>query len=330
MVAVDIKDRNESKDLSPYGTIGFYQKSLTSLGNPLSKLQITPKDELEVSAAKSGKPKSSLSENFDAQADRSKQDDNLASSWLLLAAFAEKKNASDEIITSSSLVTFVNSLEALGVDTKGIKQVIENVSGQPYDSFVKSDGNRQFGLGDFYSKEKTGVNIPHINNAGFNSALAIRISQTDNAGAGYCAKGTANILERMGIPIERGHATGWDEKFDASRNWVRLRNVSPGSAPEGAVLTYDSDLERGKRARNDGGGKFGHVEVVAHDRNGNNVFVSDKARSNWGGSVPDNYAGAFMYVGPGAPASNLQIANQINHGGPQMAQAHHAPAPALS
>lgn len=267
-----------------------------------------------------------ITNDFDGNAKDSEKSD--ISSWMLLSVFAEKSHAEDQPITSNSIADFIKGLEAMGVDTSGVRKIVENISGQPYETFAKSNSSREYSVGDFYSSERTGVNIPRnsgasgprISNEGFDSARAIQISQTDNAGGGYCAKGTANILERMGIPIQRGHATGWDENFEGSRNWVRLKGVSPASAPEGSVLTYDSDLERGKPARNKGGGTYGHVEIVAHNRDGQNVYVSDKARHNAGGSVPDNYAGAFMYVGPGAPASNMQIAQRINGGGVQMAR----------
>jgi hypothetical protein len=149
-----------------------------------------------------------------------------------------------------------------------------------------------------------------ISNDGFNSQRALSIAGSDNAGGGYCARGTRNILVGMGFNAPTGNAEDWDQQLSRT-GWVRLRGVTPGNAPEGSLLFYDSDDGNGRRARNNGGGKYGHVEVVA-EQGGERLFVSDKARRNAGGSVPDNFEGAFIYVGRNAPEENYEILRRFN------------------
>ncbi len=140
-------------------------------------------------------------------------------------------------------------------------------------------------------KASAGVYIPA--DPKFNSALALQIARTDNASVGYCAKGTANILERLGYPVTRGDAHNWDVSLPQN-GWVRVAGLNPKNAPEGAVLVYDSDIDRGESPRNNGGGKYGHAEVVCFDERGNRVYVSDKARNNAGGTVPGNFVGVYV------------------------------------
>lgn len=128
---------------------------------------------------------------------------------------------------------------------------------------------------------------------GFNSAAALNRARNDNAGVGDCAKGVANILQSQGYNITRGNAHDWKESLPEN-GWVRLTGVNARNAPEGAVLVFDSDVNKGRSPRNNGGGKFGHVEVVCYDAQGNRLYVSDKARENIGGSVPNNFVGAYI------------------------------------
>lgn len=127
----------------------------------------------------------------------------------------------------------------------------------------------------------------------FDSRRALAEARSDDARVGYCAKGTANILEDQGYRVARGDAHDWDRTLPQN-GWVKLSGVNARNAPEGAVLVYDSDVHQGQRARNDGGGRFGHAEVVCYDAQGNRKYVSDAARSNPGGTVPDNFVGAYI------------------------------------
>ncbi len=138
-----------------------------------------------------------------------------------------------------------------------------------------------------------------LTQTGFNSDLAARIARSDNAGGGYCARGTRNILTAMGYVSPRGDAHTWDEQMARSPHWVRLDGVTPQTAPEGAVLFYDRTSANAKG----GGARYGHVEIVV-----DGGFASDKVRSNYGGTVKGNFEGAYIYVGPNAPAENLQLA----------------------
>lgn len=128
---------------------------------------------------------------------------------------------------------------------------------------------------------------------GFSSASALHRARVDNAGVGDCAKGVANILQAQGYGVSRANAHDWKETLPQS-GWVRLSGVNARNAPEGAVLVFDSDVNKGRSPRNNGGGKFGHVEVVCYDAQGNRLYVSDKARENIGGSVPNNFVGAYI------------------------------------
>jgi surface antigen len=151
-----------------------------------------------------------------------------------------------------------------------------------------------------------------INSDGkFDSDRALYLSRRDNARAGYCAKGVANILIDQGYPVQRANAKYWDENLQNDPRWVRLDGVSPEDAPEGAVLCFDSDPELGKRLRRNGGGsKYGHVEVVAKNSDGENIYISDAARTKFGGSVPENYVGAYVFDPHGA--IRTQIAQARN------------------
>ena len=125
------------------------------------------------------------------------------------------------------------------------------------------------------------------------SQQAIQISQTDNAGSGYCAKGVANVLLQMGYSVTRGNAHDWDRTLP-NNGWRFLPGVTPDTAPPGAVLVFDSDIHAGKPVGTTGGAKYGHVEIVTTTADGQRLYVSDKARTNWGGTVSHNYVGAWV------------------------------------
>lgn len=125
------------------------------------------------------------------------------------------------------------------------------------------------------------------------TALCSQFLQTaasDNAYGGYCAKGVANILEAAGLGYTRGNAHTWDETLPEN-GWQLLEGVTPENAPPGAVLVYDRDTNyQGKG----GGAQYGHVEIVAEEADGTRSYVSDKARDNWGGTVPGNFVGVYI------------------------------------
>lgn len=307
------------------GALGFLKQAVLPTAQPKAnqaRTQVAVEDE----QPKSTKPAEDLSGKDNKPA--SKEDLQI---WMLINMMAAKdKTDENGNLSASHISGFIKSLEALGVPTQPIKDIIEEVSGKPYADFEASASSGGYVSADaIVNHPRSGGRFsrdrgPLIGNANFDSARVLRVAGSDDAGVGKCARGVANVAENLGWRVERGHATGWDEKLSRSRDWVRLR-VDPAHAPVGSLLVFDSDVELGKNARNRGGGVYGHVELVTQARDGHKVFVSDKARDNWGGSVPDNYAGAFLYVGPNAPAGNLQLAAQINGGGSRLAQSGPAP-----
>lgn len=131
------------------------------------------------------------------------------------------------------------------------------------------------------------------------SQLAFWTSENDNADTGWCAKGVGNILEQMGLEdgvhFQRNNAHHWDDHLRARPDEWQEIDVSRddfASLPPGAIIVFenDSNFTQGQG----GGAEFGHVEMVARDDNGDVRFISDRARENWGGSVPDNEYSVFL------------------------------------
>jgi hypothetical protein len=116
-------------------------------------------------------------------------------------------------------------------------------------------------------------------------------SRRDNAGPGYCAKGVANILQAAGIPWDRmPSAYQLRPQLENSDEFIPLGRIDPASAPPGAVLLFDKAGD----GREGGGNRHGHIEIVGYDGSGNRRYVSDAARNNYGGTVPDKYIGAYL------------------------------------
>ncbi|MBK6897383.1 MAG: hypothetical protein IPH06_12415 [Alphaproteobacteria bacterium] len=123
------------------------------------------------------------------------------------------------------------------------------------------------------------------------SSVFLQKSRVDDAGGGYCAKGVANLLEHVGLGCQRGDAYTWKSSLPQN-GWIKLEGVRPEDAPPGSVLLYD----RSANSRGKGGGtEFGHVEIATVDVNGRRQYVSDKARDNWGGTVPQNFVGVYVH-----------------------------------
>lgn len=120
----------------------------------------------------------------------------------------------------------------------------------------------------------------------------VQKSKFDDAGEGQCAKGVANVLESVGVSVTRGHAYTWKDTLPKN-GWIKLEGVRAEDAPSGAVVVYDRDPP-GQRF-GEGGSTYGHVVVVAEDKNGNKQYVSDKARSTPGGTVPDNFVAVYVH-----------------------------------
>jgi hypothetical protein len=198
----------------------------------------------------------------------------------------------------------IQALQASGAITEEQAAQMRDFTGQNLGLFSQA----------FTSQRQEWTRQSIMTETGFDSARALQIAASDNAGGGYCARGVRNMLTGMGFQSPTGHAEDWDQQL-ANNGWVKLRGVNPHTAPEGALLFYDSDDGNGRRARNNGGGQFGHVELVAEGNNGQRLFVSDAARRNAGGSVPDNFEGAYMYVGRGAPPENHALVRQYSNAG---------------
>jgi hypothetical protein len=149
-------------------------------------------------------------------------------------------------------------------------------------------------IGNFFNQSPSSTALSNQGGvSGFDSARAIQFSNTDNASLGFCARGVANILQNQNLGNFRGVDAHDMINLTNSQGWVRLPNVTPQNAPVGALLLFNSDVRLGKSPRNKGGGKFGHAELVV-DNNGQRGYVSDKVRNNFGGSVPDNFQGAWV------------------------------------
>ncbi len=259
-----------------------------------------------------------------------KKDDVNYKAMMYLGLYFQNQADENDSVSARGITNFVSALEAVGVNVDPIKKAIETVTGKSYAEFASSDPETRISGSDFSSYGPFASRLPVMSNAGFDSARAIAISRSDNAGGGYCARGTKNILDAMGMRVEGANATHWDTNLSRSRNWVRLSGINAANAPEGAVLVFNNNEEAGRGRLNNGrGAQYGHVEVVAEGAHGERLFISDAARRNAGGSVPQNFAGAFLYVGPNAPQSNLEIAARINHQGQQMVASHHAPSPGM-
>lgn len=127
----------------------------------------------------------------------------------------------------------------------------------------------------------------------FDSDSAIRYAAVDNAGVGYCGRGTYNILTHMGLPATKANGCDWDETLPKD-GWIKVSGLTPETAPPGAVLVYENDAAMGKANRGTGGGSYGHVEVVA-EIGGVRRYVSDAARKNYGGTVADNFEGVYIH-----------------------------------
>ncbi len=148
--------------------------------------------------------------------------------------------------------------------------------------------------------------VPTTNMVALSSSF-FRTAATDNAGGGYCAKGVANILQAAGLDCTRGNAHTWDDTLPQN-GWQKLEGVTPENAPPGAVIVYDRDQNyRGKG----GGAEYGHVEIVAIEADGDRKYVSDKARDNWGGTVPDNFVGVYIHPDLHKPLENGQYSSTL-------------------
>ncbi len=120
-----------------------------------------------------------------------------------------------------------------------------------------------------------------------------RKAASDNAKEGYCARGVFNILTTLGLPCTNGDAHTW--KASLPKNGWQLVHGRPEDAPVGAVLVFDRNKNYMSLPKDDESGRrFGHVEVVA-ESNGQRMYVSDKARENYGGSVRGNYVGYYVH-----------------------------------
>jgi len=117
-------------------------------------------------------------------------------------------------------------------------------------------------------------------------------SAVDNISSGWCGRGMLSVLQSVGFGkgLQGGNGQDW-ETILSKAGWRPVRCMTPFQAPLGSVLVYLGDARVGKRIRGTPGGYFGHVEMVALDRNGQRLYVSDCPRTHPGGSVYDNFTG---------------------------------------
>ena len=124
------------------------------------------------------------------------------------------------------------------------------------------------------------------------------LSRSRWARGGYCGIGVYNILDAIGmadgLPTSGRHGFAYAEHLPEA-GWVKLEGVTPENAPPGAVLVYDKRPRSQQNGDGGGGDEFGHVEIVAVETDGTRQYVSDKARTNFGGTVPDRFVGAYIH-----------------------------------
>jgi hypothetical protein len=134
------------------------------------------------------------------------------------------------------------------------------------------------------------------------------ISTIDNAGAGFCAKGVANILEAFGYPVTRTQgAYSWQTTLP-NNGWQKVSGATATTCPVGGVLVFDRNNPPGPRP---GGDTWGHVEIVVDLPSGRR-YVSDAVRTNWGGTVPGNFVGCYTY--PGSTTKKPDVYKQCMDG----------------
>jgi len=129
---------------------------------------------------------------------------------------------------------------------------------------------------------------------------AISVSKSDGIGAGWCGRGVLHVLRTVGLGdgLVGGNGHDWEEILEEA-GWEPISCVSPEDAPFGSVLVFQSDYNLlGRNKRGTPGGRWGHVEFVAADEDGKRWYVSDAPRTNFGGTVPDNFT-SRAWVPPG-------------------------------
>lgn len=140
-----------------------------------------------------------------------------------------------------------------------------------------------------------------------NAEIALSAAANDDATANNCGRGVANVLKAQGLPSredENRHAYTWIDWFSSDQavqkdnngkvigRWLKVEGATAETAPENAVNVFN----RTPGGNNNKGAEFGHIEQVVYDpSSGKKVYVSDKSRDNSGGSVPQNYAGSWVY-----------------------------------
>jgi hypothetical protein len=133
------------------------------------------------------------------------------------------------------------------------------------------------------------------------SQAAVCISQNDGAGGGFCSGGVTSVLTTLGYPTaSTAEARNYGTTL-ASKGWVKLDGAAPTTCPPGGVLVYGKDAggkvcSKAALGRPATGHECGHVEIVT-ETGGKRLYVSDKPRENYGGSVPKNFIGCWVYPG---------------------------------
>ena len=162
------------------------------------------------------------------------------------------------------------------------------------------------------------------------STVALDTAGRDNAGGGWCAKGVGNILGgqdnradingmglQNGVHFHRGDGHTWDTGLRMAENeagepyWDDVTDVFTGpdgrpdftDLPDGAIIIWENT-----GGTNGGGAEHGHVEMAATDAEGQRLFVSDAARTNYGGTVP--HAEYSVFVPSEALMNELNLPNR--------------------
>lgn len=131
---------------------------------------------------------------------------------------------------------------------------------------------------------------------GWTQAHTDYVKNFNYASWGRCGETVGNILANLCLPQANGNGNMWHDALMNTAGWEKM-GYTPQNAPAGCILTYTDDVSAGRPggARNDAGGTYGHVEMSLGPGCYKHGPTCD---STHGGSVPDNFTGAFCCTDP--------------------------------
>lgn len=237
---------------------------------------------------------------------------NGAGSFALLSMFNNQNSITIAGMTSADVSQMAQDIGARAQDfldntLQQSREFIERTGGQ-IEQHVR---NAARWVGDTANKalqvaKDAFPDLSDIRTPGYNSARAINYSLNNGVPVGFCARGVRLALSNQGItpPLtatgQNPNGHDYARALERTGDYVRLEVGDFTSRaqlgefvqrlPAGTILCFDSDVRMGNAPRNNGGGKYGHVEIVSHTEDGRTLLVSDTARQprSVGGSVWNN------------------------------------------